>query len=546
MLKYTLVFLLAATGCLSLTPCVMRLAVGLGAIDYPDARRVHSSPTPRFGGLAVFLSIVFGLGTSLLLDPSLRQYGGEATVLALAAASIMLLGLADDCRSIRPGFKVMIEAGVALAVFLAGYQITDVFGWHLGWVAAPATMLWIIALTNAFNLIDGLDGLATGVGAIISATLFALSLYDSHAPSALVLAAVCGALFGFLRYNFFPAKIFLGDSGSLLLGFIFAVVSIRVTHKSSAALAISIPILALGLPLAEMILTIIRRTLQVVHVRRGGSDGERYQFLFLRRATVFTADKAHIHHRLLDSGITHRNTVLLLYGVCSMLCTGALALIFYRGAEEGLILGVFAVAAIIGVRRLGYEEFQLLRNGLLLPLVDAPIFSLRPFQALLDIASIAAAYLFSFLIWSQASSTTQLTPMVLHGLPVVCFAQIASFAVCNPYSRSHRLAGIGGLLAILRTLLIAEFVSWTVYLLVYGWQGYNLVVIIIDSYLLATMIISWRFSFLVLEHYFQVKESAHKFVGNGSSANAPSPNGSGSKSPDRVVNQSVATTSDRL
>lgn len=509
MFKHTLVFSLAAFSCLALTPWVMRLAAAVGAIDRPDPRRIHSMPTPRLGGLAVFTSVALGLGSSLLLDPLLRQYGQEVAIMVAAAGAVMLLGLADDCLSVRPTLKLLVEIAIALAAYTAGYRISDILGWNLGWAAAPVTVLWIVGLTNAFNLIDGLDGLATGIGAIISATLFALSLYNSQASSAVVLAALCGSLFGFLRYNFFPARIFLGDSGSLLLGFVFALVSIRIADKSSAALAVSIPLLALGLPLGEMILTIIRRLLRVVHVIRGGPDGDRYEFFFLGRAAVFTADRAHIHHRLLDLGISHRNAVLLLYGVCSLFCAGALILIFRRGVEEGFIIGMFAIASFVGVRWLGYKEFQPLRNGLFLPLLEAPIFNVRPFQVLLDIGSIAAAYLSSYVIGSEAISTAQLTPTVIHALPLICFAQITVFAASDLYRGAYRLSGIGDLLALIKALLIAEAVGWTARFLVFGWPPHGLVIAVLDTYVLGTLIISWRFSFSVLEHYFRINETSH-------------------------------------
>ncbi len=508
--QYLLIFSLAVVSCLILTPWVMRLAGVLGAIDRPDARRIHSKPTPRLGGLAVFGSVALALGSSLLLDISLRAKSQDLRIILAASAAIVLLGLIDDCFPIRPSVKLIVEIAVAFATFAGGYRITAIMGWNLGWAAIPVTVIWILALTNAFNLIDGLDGLATGIGAIVSATLFALCLYGSQVSSALVLAGLCGALFGFLRYNFFPAKIFLGDSGSLLLGFMFALISIRMADKSSAALAISIPLMVLGLPLSEMVLTILRRVLRVVHVIRGDGDKQRYEFFFLGRASVFTADKAHIHHRLIELGLEHRSAVLLLYSVCSLFCAGALVLIFRRGGgQEGFILATFAIAAIIGVRHLGYKELRPLRNGLLLPLLDAPIFNLRPFQVLLDIASISIAYLSSYFLWSRALSTTQLTPAVMQALPLVCFVQIAAFAATGLYYRTHRLSGIGDLLALIKALAAAAAVGWGAAFIVARLPLSSLPIAVLDTYILATFVISWRFSFAVLEHYFHIDRASH-------------------------------------
>jgi UDP-GlcNAc:undecaprenyl-phosphate GlcNAc-1-phosphate transferase len=508
MFQYTLVFSVATLLSLALTPRMMQLAGVLGAIDRPDARRMHSAPTPRLGGLAVFASIALGLGASLLIDPGLRQEAPAILVLTSAAAAIVILGLIDDCVSVRPSVKLVVETAIAIATFASGYRIEVLFGLHLGWAAAPVTILWIIALTNAFNMIDGLDGLATGIGAIISATLFALAVYNSQAVSALILAALCGALFGFLPYNFFPAKIFLGDSGSLLLGFLFALISIRNVDKSSAAVAISIPLLALGLPLGEMVLTITRRLLRVVHVIRGGSDSKRYEFFFFGRAAVFTADKAHIHHRLIDLGLNQLKAVLFLYGVCTFFCLGALALIFHRGGQESLILGAFSVAAIVAVRRLGYREFRPLRNGLLLPLLGAPIFELRAFQVLLDLGSITAAYICALLIWSRTGSTAQLAHVVIHALPLICFVQIVAFAASGLYRGAYRLSGVGELLALIKALVIAAVASWAASFVILGWQP-NVLISLLDTYLLGTLIIGWRFSFFVAEHYFNVDGILH-------------------------------------
>jgi len=539
MFQYPLTFSLAATFCIILTPWVMRLADILGAIDRPDIRRVHSTPTPRLGGLAVLASVTLAIAADLMIGVSSRPEEQDLLVLLVAGSVVMLLGLVDDCFSLSASVKVIVEMAVALATFAYGYRISRVMGRDLGWVAVPATVAWILALTNAFNLIDGLDGLATGIGAIISATLFALCIYDSQVFSALVLAGLCGSLFAFLRYNFFPARIFLGDSGSLFLGFVFALVSIRMADKSSAALAISIPLLALGLPLGEMVLTILRRTLRVVHVIRGGVDGRRYEFFFLGRTAVFTADKSHIHHRLIELGLDHRSAVLFLYSVCSLCCGGALALIFRRGGQEALILGTFAVAAIIGIRRLGYKELQPLRNGIFLPLLDAPIFNLRSFQVLLDIASIAVAYLSSYLLWSHAVSTALLTPAVLHALPLVCFVQIAAFAASGLYHRSHRLSDIEDLLALLRALSAAALVGWGAAFVVAGLGLAGLAVAVLDTYILATLVISWRFSFALLEHYFHIDSASHDppAILNPELAQKRSANRSVSSPFERLVNQ---------
>lgn len=502
MFKYTLVCSIAGLSCLAITPWIARLAIAMGAVDRPGLRSVHSVPTPRLGGLAVFVSIVLGLTAGGLLDPVSESYARQLVILIATAGAIMLLGVADDWVSLRPSLKLGVEIVVALGAFAGGFRITNIQGVGVGQFAAPLTVLWILVVTNAFNLVDGLDGLATGMGAIISATLLALALGDAKIAAALVLAALCGSLFGFLRYNFFPAKIFLGDSGSLLLGFIFALVSIQIAEKASAALAISMSMLALGLPLTEVMLTITRRLLRGVRVVRGGFGGEHYEFVFLRRDALFTADRSHIHHRLLDLGITHRKAVLLLYGVCALFCGGAFVLVLRRGADQALILGTFAVAAVSGIRRLCYKELQPLRNGLLLPFLEAGVFNLRPFQVLVDIASITVAYLGSYYIWWETVPLAPFMPSVTRTLPLVCFAQVSCFALCGLYRRSHRLCEIEHLVALVKALLIAEIAGWGAHCYVFGWKPADGAILVLDTYLLATAMIGWRFSFSLLEYFF--------------------------------------------
>jgi len=185
----------------------------------------------------------------------------------------MIVGLIDDCWALGPWLKLALEITAAVAVVIYDYRIGNILGVRLGWLELPVTVAWLVALTNAFNMIDGLDGLAAGVGAMVTTTLFLLSLYLGNVGAALILALLGGALIGFLPYNFHPARIFLGDSGSLFIGFVLAVTSVATSNKLATLVAILVPILALGLPLAELVVTTLRRLLRVMIVQSPTEEG---------------------------------------------------------------------------------------------------------------------------------------------------------------------------------------------------------------------------------------------------------------------------------
>ena len=335
MLKYVLLFASSCLASLFLTPVVRRLATWLGAVDRPDGeRRIHDHPVPRLGGVAIHLAVLAAFAVALVSDRIVAQtiFGHERQIVSLAvgATLVMLLGAVDDFRSLSPVAKLLAQLVAGFVVVASGYHVQSLFGVSLGVADVPLTLLWVVAVTNAFNLIDGLDGLAAGVGVIVSATLAAVSIYSLDVAAGLILCAVGGALLGFLRYNFPPASIFLGDSGSLLLGFVFAVVSLGVSDRPTAVVAILVPILALGLPLMETALTVARRMLRGVRIARRDEGEQHYEFLSSGRGTLFTPDRKHIHHRLLDLGVTHRNAVLLLYGVAALFGASALALVLFR------------------------------------------------------------------------------------------------------------------------------------------------------------------------------------------------------------------------
>jgi UDP-GlcNAc:undecaprenyl-phosphate GlcNAc-1-phosphate transferase len=293
--------------CLIAVPRLIRFAIRCGVVDKPSERKPHDHPIPTLGGTAVFAAIIAAVFVCFpFLPPSLRPdeiYG--VLGICLGAALCFIVGLFDDLFGLRPGrkflFQVLIAgAGVLFGIkigFLSGLSSQYVF---LSWpLTIILTLLWITALMNAVNLIDGLDGLASGISAIAAAAFLILGLVQQQFAASLLSAAVLGASIGFLRYNFHPAKIFLGDSGSLVLGYMLATISILGPFKTTTALTVVLPILILGLPLFDTSLAILRRT--------------------VAGRKVYEADTNHVHHQLTKHGMSHRNTVLTLYGVSIVL-----------------------------------------------------------------------------------------------------------------------------------------------------------------------------------------------------------------------------------
>jgi UDP-GlcNAc:undecaprenyl-phosphate/decaprenyl-phosphate GlcNAc-1-phosphate transferase len=294
-----------------LTPLVRALGRRWDLVDLPGARKIHTVGVPRIGGVGVTLAAVLSLAVVTALGwASVADVVGWAPAL-LGVVIVFGVGLRDDLKPVRPvvklGFQVL-AAIVAVAMGVRIDHVTLLGTTHpLGWLGVPVTIVWIVGLTNAFNLMDGLDGLATGLAIIAAATCATVSISRGDTQGGLLLVALLGALCGFLPYNFNPATIFLGDSGSLVVGHVLAVTAVNGWQKGATALAVAVPLLIFALPISETIISVVRRT-------RGGG---------LRQ--VFAADQQHLHYRLLNLGLSHRNAVLLLYVVSLSLALLALA-----------------------------------------------------------------------------------------------------------------------------------------------------------------------------------------------------------------------------
>ncbi len=342
MLSISLAFVVALIVTAGLTPIVRHFALAAGAVDEPTARRVHTKRVPRLGGVAIVLGFAAPLLALYILKTDVSRtiaFRSPKLLAGLFAGAVImaLLGLTDDLVGVgakRKLFVQMIAGSVAFACGLRidSFSLPIIGELSLGWLAYPATVLWIATVSNALNLIDGLDGLAGGVGFFACVTNFVVAYMSHNLMICLFSASLAGAILGFLIYNFNPATIFMGDSGSLFLGYILATMSLlgSSSQKSPTAIAILVPLIALGLPLMDMLLAMVRRILE--------------------RRSIFSADRGHLHHRLLDLGLTQRRAVLVLYGL-SLLFT-AIALVVYLGRSWQIGVSLLTLTlTLVGIVR---------------------------------------------------------------------------------------------------------------------------------------------------------------------------------------------------
>ena len=361
---YFALFLIATFTSLAITPLVRRLCERFKLLDVPaDSRRLHKVAIPRLGGVAIYAAVVISLSTLPLVDnlltQSLRAYKHDLLLTLIPATLVLLLGIYDDLRGSNATVKFIALGLIATLFFVMGGRIEALKIPLAGSVHLPSTIsflitvLWLVGISNAFNLIDGMDGLASGAALFSSLVILVVSLAGENPLMIVVTLVLCGALAGFLRYNFNPASIFLGDSGALFVGFTLAALSVRGTQKATTAVAVIIPILAFGLPMVDTGVTMARR--------------------LVSGRPVFQGDNEHIHHMLLARGWSQRQVAVVLYAVCASF--GLLALLFARtGSHQiGFALFVVAVVVTIAVGRLRYHEVDEFKAGVKRNLSDRRI-----------------------------------------------------------------------------------------------------------------------------------------------------------------------------
>ena len=317
-----------------LTPPVKRLAHKIGAVDIPkDDRRMHKEPIPRLGGLAIFIGCIVSILTFAQITPQLRG-------ILLGASIIVAVGIADDIRPISAGVKLILQIVSALIAVGHGVLIPMIanpfpFGgeyWEFGIWAIPITVIWIVAVTNSVNLIDGLDGLADGVSTIGALTMLIISLLMGDIPMAVICAALVGACVGFIPFNMNPAKIFMGDTGSTFLGYMLATISVLGLFKFYAVISFVVPFIILGFPIYDTTSAFTRR--------------------ILKGQNPMTADRSHTHHKLIDMGMNQKQAVATLYlisgvlGLCAVMIvsSGYVKLILFAAA---LLITAYTAARII-------------------------------------------------------------------------------------------------------------------------------------------------------------------------------------------------------
>ena len=330
------IYLFAAAVSFLLTPVVRMIAIRTGAMDIPkDQRRMHKKPIPRLGGLAIYISII--LSTIIFVEPLTM----EIQAMLLGASVIVVSGLLDDTKGLTPTLKVIFQVIAAAIVMFGGIKVSYISNFlgergsviNIGLLSYPVSLLWIVGVTNAINLIDGLDGLADGVSAIASLCLAVISFMFGNQEIGVLCLILSGACSGFLPFNFNPAKIFMGDTGALLLGFMFSVITIEGVLKTAAAVAVAIPVLLLAVPISDTFFAIIRRSL----------SGK----------SITTADKGHLHHRIIALGYNHRETVLILYLMTLFFGVAAIVVSVIGGVLGNLLAIFLIVLMIIGAKRIG-------------------------------------------------------------------------------------------------------------------------------------------------------------------------------------------------
>ena len=350
---YLLVFLSSILLSLVITRWLRDYATAQGWVAAPELdRHVHTTSVPRIGGVAIFVSFMVVAGLAMLFPrwTGIILVMPARTMLSILGSAfiVFLLGFYDDVRYVGPYWKFGIQAVAALLLYTGGVGIHRLDLLSAGHalrtaVGLPLTVLWVLLITNAFNLIDGLDGLAAGSAFFSTVVVFVTSLLAPNATTTLLAIALAGAILGFLRFNFHPASIFLGDSGSMFIGFMLAALALAGSEKAPTMIAVAIPVLSFGLPILDVALAVSRR--------------------FLSGKPLFRGDREHIHHKLLKRGLSQRDAVLVLYGVTA--CFALLSLVLLHDAAMiALVLAVIGIGVALGVQYLGYVEFSELQGAL--------------------------------------------------------------------------------------------------------------------------------------------------------------------------------------
>lgn len=515
MTKYLYCLLAPIAISLIITPLIRLIAKKLNILDLPSKRKTHKKPIPLLGGIPIFIAfnLTIFLGILFNFEHLEKFYTSKWISIFIAQLIILGIGIYDDIKKTKPWVKFLFQIFAGSLLIVSGFGInlmTNPFtgnSVHLGFLSIPITILWVVGITNALNLIDGLDGLATGTSFIACITIFVIAYTYQNIGIALVSLILAGSILGFLRYNFYPAKIFLGDSGSLLLGFLLAILSLKGSHKGAVMVAILAPILILGLPIIDTLLTMIRRFLKPVHSVNYQNENGKLKNLFSKGLLIFEADKDHIHHRLLKIGFSQKKVVIILYGICVILCVLAFVTIAWKNLNIILFLATIIIASFIGIKSLKYKEFRILENGLLLPLFDIPLINKRIFKGFIDLFFIFLSYYFSFLLVAGRFDI-QAKTLFIQTLPMVLAIKIIIFYLSGLYKGRWKYSSIEDLIKIGKTLIFSSICSSLLLILIFGSKSFGgLIFFILDFYLLFSLIGGSKISYRVINHRYNKKDS---------------------------------------
>lgn len=443
-IKYPVVFLVGLLAALLLTPVWSRLAVRLGLVDVPGGRKQHSRPVPVAGGLAVFAGFHVACAAVFLLP--WQAFVGQIAIdwwleFLLLSTGVVALGLWDDWRGSKPLVKLAGQVVLAGAAYACGIRLQNVLGIGLPlWFDFVATVFWFLLLMNSFNLIDGIDGLSTGIAVIASLGIGLSLVFRKQPGDVLLFLGFVGACIGFLRYNFYPARVFLGDTGSLFIGFTLAALSISTSSKASTIAAIGMPLLAVGVPLFDTVLAVWRRSVRRV-LRTGASGGA---------LGIDQADADHLHHRLLRQGRRHDQVAWLLYAATALLAGVGILVSIFNDRVMGILGLSFLIAAYTVFRHLAWIELRESGTAVLRGIT-------RPVRRnttliiyiVLDVALLNAALLSTILLVAAHDGETglRLKDAWMRSAPFSVFVPFGFLLLFRAYSRVWYLARISEYMA---------------------------------------------------------------------------------------------------
>jgi len=419
--KYVAAFFCALIVSLILTPVFREIARKIGMVDMPNARRINTVPIPRGGGLSIFIAfhLVLGVLVFTLGRPVSSEFSNFWQGRFLLASSVLVvLGLVDDKHGLRPGMKLFGQIGVALILYLSGVHVGGLVIAFPPWLDGLATVFWIVGAVNAFNLIDGMDGLATGLALIASVGLAGSLLFTGQSAMTLPFLVLAGACLGFLRYNFHPASVFLGDTGSMFLGLCVATLPLMTGSRKELVAALGMPLLAMGVPIFDTLLAIWRRSVRALLPCGMGTVG--------MQTRVMQPDKDHLHHRILRETMNQRTAAIILYGVGALLVSVGLVGTLLRNRAPGLFLIAFIFAIIVVVRHL--ERIELWDTGRLLsrqrPTMKRGL--IMPVFIVVDAFSLCAVWCVSrWMLQLPLNRVALLSDLPMYVVPVFVFLVLA-------------------------------------------------------------------------------------------------------------------------